>query len=255
MLDMITEVTGDGKITYISPSSIKLLGYSPEEMLGTSIFDLVHQEDLTVVKRKFYEAIHSGISMCLDYRCRHKDGSYTWVESLANPIMDESQRFSGYIFVTGLYNRMHFEEEMKRLNSGKFDPLAIVVADIDGLKITNDTFGHDAGDRLIITAGNFLLSKFRNSDIVSRIGGDEFAVFLPSCFQSVWEEIVKRISNNDDPPILTEDGIPLMISIGYALRTDNQQSMEGLFREADAMMYRQKGANRERFQFLVKTLR
>lgn len=273
MLDMITEVDSSGEIGYISSSSMNILGYAPEEMLGTSILDLVHPDDLELVKEKFGAAINSRVSMRLDYRYRHKDGSYIWVESLANPVMEDSKRLSVYIFgsrditarkkaeeelqylsmhdpMTGLYNRLYFEEEMKRLNSGRFDPVGIVVADIDGLKTANDTLGHVAGDRLIVTAGKFLLSQFRASDMVARIGGDEFAVLLPSCSQAAWEDVVKRISNKDAAPMYTEDGVLLRISVGYALKTNKQESLEGLFREADAMMYRNKAANKERHRLL-----
>jgi diguanylate cyclase (GGDEF)-like protein/PAS domain S-box-containing protein len=278
MLDVIMEVTSDGRINYISPSSINLLGYTPEEMLGKSIFDLVHPEDLHFVKRIFNEAIHSSVSMRIDYRCCHKDGSYKWVESLANPVLDESQQFSVYIFgsrdisarkkieeelqylsmhdsMTGLYNRFYFEEQMKTMNTGRFDPVGIVVVDIDGLKLVNDNFGHDMGDKLIVAVSKFLQNQFRTSDTVARIGGDEFAVIMPNCSQEAWEEIVKRVVTVTDPPNLTEEGIPIMISAGYALKTDGKKSLDELFQEADSRMYRQKGENRERFHTLFKLLK
>lgn len=268
MLDMVIEVNDDGIIKFISTSSLNLIGYTPKEVMETSIFDLVHKEDLPFVKRQFDKAVFGDMPIRFNYRCRQKSGTYIWVETLFNPIRDDSKRLNIYIFgsrnisarkkaeeelqylslhdpMTGLYNRVYFEEEMKRFDSGRFDPIGIIVADIDGLKETNDTFGHDVGDRLIKNVAGFLLSNFRSTDIVARIGGDEFVVFMPKCSEEAWEEIVQRISQTQDHPHLTEDGVPIKISVGYALRADANKPLSELLREADAMMYRQKAEKKK----------
>lgn len=274
MLDMVIEINDDGMIQFISTSSLNLIGYSPKEIIKTSIFDLIHKEDLPFVKQQFDKVIHSDISMRFNYRCRHKNGSFIWVETLVNPVKDDPHRLNVYIFgsrnisarkkaeeelhylslhdpMTGLYNRMYFEEELKRFNSGRFDPIGIIVADIDGLKATNDNFGHDVGDRLIKNVSRLLLSQFRSSDIIARIGGDEFVVFMPNCSESAWEEIINRVIQSQNPPVLTEDGIPMSISIGYALRTDALKPLPELLREADAMMYKQKAEKRKIYENLI----
>lgn len=80
--------------------------------------------------------------------------------------------------MTGLYNRAYFQEELKRLGGGRYYPISILIADLDGLKKTNDTFGHEAGDGLIRRASEVLRAGFRQEDVVARIGGDEFAVIM-----------------------------------------------------------------------------
>lgn len=263
MLDMVIEVNDDGKIKFISTSSLNLIGFTPKEVLETSIFDLVHKEDLPFTKRQFEKAVYGDLPIRFNYRCRQKNGSYIWVEALFNPIRDDSKSLNIYIFgsrnisarkkaeeelqylslhdpLTGLYNRVYFEEEMKRFDSGRFDPIGIIMADIDGLKDTNDTYGHEMGDKLIKNVAGFLLSNFRSTDIVARIGGDEFVVFMPKCSEAAWDDIVHRISQTHKQPQQTEDGIPIKISMGYALRTDANKPLPELLREADAMMCRQK---------------
>ncbi len=92
-----------------------------------------------------------------------------------------------------MYNRAYFEEELRRLNDGRYLPLAIIVCDVDGLKLYNDSFGHQMGDRLITAAADVLQQTFRAGDVVARIGGDEFAILLPRVSRETVENIMVRL--------------------------------------------------------------
>ncbi|MDZ7640904.1 MAG: diguanylate cyclase [Desulfurivibrio sp.] len=141
---------------------------------------------------------------------------------------------------TGLYNRNFFEEEMKRLADGRHIPVGLVICDLDGLKLINDSLGHQAGDELISNTAHILKQSFRTSDIVARIGGDEFAVLLPETPYQKTREIAQRLRdyvedhNNQDPRI------PISLSVGFAVANSSPVDMQALFSEADDRMYREK---------------
>jgi diguanylate cyclase (GGDEF)-like protein len=98
--------------------------------------------------------------------------------------------------LTGLYNRAYFEEEMHRLDNNRFESVGLIMCDIDGLKLINNTLGHEKGDELLASASQIIRRSFRENDVVARVGGDEFAVLLPNTPRSKVEEMCARIKNS-----------------------------------------------------------
>ncbi len=142
--------------------------------------------------------------------------------------------------LTGLYNRTYFEQEMHRFEGDRYRPVSIIMSDVDGLKLVNDTLGHDAGDTLLVAAAAVVRDIFRKGDMVARIGGDEFAVLLPNCAEAT----VRRLAGRIGEAVAAYNGanpeLPLSVSIGFATGADPAQSLGEVFKEADNAMYREK---------------
>ncbi len=140
--------------------------------------------------------------------------------------------------LTGLYNRRYFEEELKRMDTERELPLSVIIGDVNGLKITNDVFGHLAGDRLLKTIGRILGENCRDEDMVARWGGDEFVILLPRTAPEGADEICRRIQaacgEASDLPV------QVSISLGYATKKNTSQAMEHILNSAEDWMYRRK---------------
>lgn len=246
-----------------------IVGYSLSELQPTSFqtwMDLCHPDDLqtskTLLSKHF--ADQSEIYEC-EVRMRHKDGSWVWVLDRGKVMeWDESGkpvRMSGihtditqlknyvgqlrYLSLhdqlTGLYNRAYLDNELERHGKGREYPISIICMDLDGLKLINDTLGHAYGDTQLKACAQVLLEAFRSSDIVARVGGDEFVALLPKTGLRAGEAIVSRIQSTIQAYNQEENRhIPLSLSIGLACSEDDRKSLAEVYKRADDRMYQDK---------------
>ena len=156
--------------------------------------------------------------------------------------------------LTSLYNRAYVESILPQLQSEASLPLSIIMADMNGLKLTNDVFGHDSGDKLLINASKVFLSCCRQSDIVARWGGDEFFLILPGASSTVCAKICERIKDlcsKVDP-----DPIGLSVSLGATTSENLNTDLTSLMTVAETAMYSNKliesKKNREKIIFSVE---
>ena len=154
-------------------------------------------------------------------------------------IEDQMRYFSLHDPLTGLLTRASFEEEMNRMDNERCYPVGMIVCDINSLKLVNDTLGHKLGDSLLVAAAYVIKECFRESDIVARIGGDEFAVLLQGSSQSDLEKARHRLQVELTRYNQTNPEVSLSMSVGYACNYGTM-SMDDTFKDADNNMYREK---------------
>ncbi len=158
---------------------------------------------------------------------------------------EEVKHLSFHDALTGLYNRRFFEEELKRLDTPRNLPLSIVMGDVDGLKLTNDIFGHEAGDMLIKTAAQIMKKCCRADDIIARWGGDEYIILLPKTTTEEAESIAQRIKKSlADVKIHAIKG---SISMGCGTKYSAEEDVQRAIETADEKMYLEKTLSSKNF--------
>ena len=137
--------------------------------------------------------------------------------------------------LTGLYTRSFFEIELSRLDTSRQLPLSFIIGDLNGLKLINDAFGHHTGDEAIKKAASIMKKVFRKEDIISRFGGDEFAILLPKTNEATVLKKIERLKTEfQNNPL---DFLQLNMSFGTATKKKAEENMLDLIINADENMY------------------
>lgn len=148
------------------------------------------------------------------------------------------QYMSFHDHLTGLYNRRFYEEELARLDTERNWPLTIVMGDVNGLKLVNDSFGHASGDQLLQKTAAALIRGCRADDIIARMGGDEFVMLLPQTDATEAARLIQRIKKE----LANEriEGLEISVSFGAETKTSAAEDIAAVFRQAEDAMYHDK---------------
>ena len=156
---------------------------------------------------------------------------------------EEISFLSYHDILTELYNRRFYEEEILRIDTEKNLPISIIMGDVNGLKLVNDTFGHDYGDKLLKQAASAIQKACGVNDVVARWGGDEFVILLPKTKSEEAENIVKKIKENYSQNKFKS--IDISISFGWDTKEIMSDEITTILKNAEDCMYRNKTLENE----------
>ncbi len=264
--DGILAVDHAGKVSLMNHVAQHLTGWRQEDAVGkdfNEIFAIIDDKTPEKCENPIQKVIQTGkmIDSSNHTMLLTKDGTRRPIADSAAPIIGENGNVTGVVMafrdvtvekqkieviefmsyhdlLTGLFNRAFFEEELKRLNTKRNLPLTIVMADVNGLKLTNDAFGHAVGDKLLQLASDAMRNGCREDDIIARIGGDEFAILLPQTDGENAEKIVDRIRENCSKAGI--GAVVLSISFGWESKVFIEEDIYDIQKKAEDRMYRRK---------------
>lgn len=258
----------NGKIIEINEKGSSILGYPRNSLLGRCWFDIAVPSEEKEVVRGYFESLSSGFS---DFEenveslirvfggdrrtikwnnsaIRDHTGEIQEIVSIGMDITDQVsavKKIEKLTFndpLTGLFNRNYMEKIRDSFFVQENLPIGIVMGDVNGLKLTNDAFGHSAGDALLRETGAMLKGSCREKDVVIRWGGDEFIALFPRTDRAVLSKISKRIDRrfSCSEEKLDQGALAPSLTIGTAVMEDLEDGFEGALKRAEDMMYQRK---------------
>jgi len=275
-------LNSDLAFSYVGASTFRLLGYSEEELKGTTLLSYVHPRERQAARQIFAElAAGQRQESHGELRFMHKSGTWVWLEGFAQNLLhdpsvtaiiinyrDISQRKATekqleyqayYDALTGLPNRLLFRDRvviaMAQARRNKRG-IAVMYLDLDHFKLVNDGLGHSIGDALLSEVAARLQSSIRSSDTISRLGGDEFTVLLNEVADSDSAAgVARKILQSFARPFRVQaHELFVTASIGISLFPGDGEDVETLLKCADSAMYRAKELGRNQMQLFTASM-
>lgn len=275
-------IDNNGHCTFCNASCLDMLGYRhQDELIGKNMHLLIHHtrgDGIPIPKEecKVYQAFNTGKGThVVDEVFWKYDGTSFEVEYYSYPqykggkivgsvvtFMDITERkkneenikyLSSHDSLTGLYNRMYFDYKLQEIDNKKNLPISIIFGDVNGLKLTNDIFGHSAGDTLLKKSAEILKKVCREEDIVARVGGDEFVILMINTDAREAKKVITRIKKEfSKEKIIAIKG---SMSVGYDTKISIDIDIERTMENAENKMYNEKTLNRKIINSdMVKTI-
>ncbi len=270
-----------GKATQVNQRYAEIVDRTREEILETDWRRYTHPDEVEENQHKIdlmMEGRISGFSM--NKRFIRPDGKEVWVSITVTQFRSDEYEdrcylcmveditsrkkaeeeilyLSYYDQLTGLYNRRFYEEELKRIDTSRNLPITLVLADVNGLKLTNDAFGHTLGDNLLREVAQIFKKECRTEDVIARIGGDEFVFLLPKTDGNETRKIIERINHSISEK--QKEHVIYSVSFGWATKHSLKDDIRKIFMRAEDCMYRNKlsestSMRNETIKLITKTL-
>ena len=224
-------------------------------------YKLFTKESWKKLSEAFEQTKTLGIPYELELESVHSDGTNRWIWARGEAQKDASDKIvslwgaaqditarkiseetllylSTHDHLTGLYNRRYYERMIIDLDTKENLPISIIMFDVNGLKLVNDSFGHDLGDELLKKAAETIKKACRENDIIARIGGDEFVLLLPKTSAADTLKIANHIKELTSKEIVAN--IELSISYGYETKVMESESISEIVVNAENHMYKHK---------------
>ncbi len=231
-----------------------------------SFAEIISEDDLEKIINRCKKVLASQETEEFYYYSIKKDSKFKVIVSVLSDcqsvvllykisVYEDEQEFILNIYkdkLTGLYNRDYFDQRLNEFNQDKYYPLTLIIGDLNGLKLTNDAFGHFAGDKLLKTTADILLNSCRKNDLVCRWGGDEFAIILPKTDLVNGKKVLNRIK--ELCKARTDNLIKPYISLGIATKFNSDSNLISLIKEAEHKMYKDKLDDGERHKWIILNL-